>query len=377
MRKLCFAALLILGSPIVHAMDMIGGTGSPNADPNQVVLNQNGLQSGASFYVGIGQFQNGIYTAYLQSQGILYSSGSTVTADSQTIRNDYTNKYLHIGSTVTGTSLSIDGGLAYGGTSLHSIGGTTYVAASSDTVIYADATSGPATIQMPVAATLRNITVVKADVTANPVIINFQGVDRLLGGFLTNSLKSLSTYYYLNSIDQSVTLQGLASSVYSILSANNTPPFVGPGIWPSTNVGVTTSSDVVFCDFYITSAVRITGMTYNVGTQNGSGDFGVYSSTGGVITTVGNTVLGGAGASQNNFGGATFLLPGQYKIAGQLNNVTATLGGTTVAAGTIPFCHQMANTGSGTLPAQLTLPGTNYSKAFDLKLTVTGGAASP
>lgn len=48
------------------------------------VMNQNTLQN-ASFYVLIGQFQNGIYNAYMPAGSVLFTSGTLVTGSSTTV----------------------------------------------------------------------------------------------------------------------------------------------------------------------------------------------------------------------------------------------------------------------------------------------------
>lgn len=61
----------------------------------QPILNTNSLQNGTSLYVLIGQFQNGIFTAYMQTHGIVFSSGTFLTTSSTTLNYDYVNNILN------------------------------------------------------------------------------------------------------------------------------------------------------------------------------------------------------------------------------------------------------------------------------------------
>lgn len=55
------------------------------------LVNSNSLQPGSSIYTLISQVQNGIYTAYMQSHGIVFSSGTFLTTSSTTFNYDYVN----------------------------------------------------------------------------------------------------------------------------------------------------------------------------------------------------------------------------------------------------------------------------------------------
>lgn len=84
---------LIVGNAVVATSSMsIADAGAP------AILSSNSLQPGTSIYVQIVQAQDGIYTAYMQTHGIVFSSGTELVTNSSSLNYDYTNNVVNIGN---------------------------------------------------------------------------------------------------------------------------------------------------------------------------------------------------------------------------------------------------------------------------------------
>lgn len=129
------------------------------------------------------------------------------------------------------------------------------------------------------------------------------------------------------------------------------------GAWPAANLAIYTPVEVKApCTAY--------QVAFNVGTQNGNCDVGIYDEMGNRLVSSGSTAVGAAGIQVIDITD-TDLKPGVYFLAMNVDNTTATImrlsGGTSTPEMQATGCQQQA-VGAVTLPNPATFadPGQIY-----------------
>src|SRR5262249_42739307 len=109
------------------------------------------------------------------------------------------------------------------------------------------------------------------------------------------------------------------------------------------------------CPVQIQQTVTVFQMSWQVGTQSGNYDIGIYDQAGNRLVSMGSTAVPVAGMAIANITDTT-LKPGTYFLALNVDNVTATaFKSATVGGVTLQVCGvQQQAVGAVTLPATAT-----------------------
>jgi hypothetical protein len=116
---------------------------------------------------------------------------------------------------------------------------------------------------------------------------------------------------------------------------------------------------IVLTPFYLPGPMTVNHMILQVTTALGAtGDFGIYSSTGGLMLNIGSGNLTTVAAVKNiapvQPPGSRFLPPGQYYAAATWNNAAGVIGGSAMAVGLVPTSGTVTGGGS-VLPNTISL----------------------
>ena len=91
------------------------------------------------------------------------------------------------------------------------------------------------------------------------------------------------------------------------------------------NAGWPTANKAFFIPFEVETTVVAYKMIFNVSSQSGNYDIGLYSETGTRLVSTGSTAVPAAGAAMADISNTT-LVPGTYFMALNVDNTTASIG---------------------------------------------------